>query len=557
MSIGIVEQTRDVPSAGRGPQRLTLTIAPDAPYDFRPTSNTCGVHDPGVLLDLVARSSSVLVGRCDGAGPDRLRREGRSEPTSRWIERVLAAVVAHIEDVRTACELVGAALGRRAGAAVRIEFRAARFVGGGQPSEPQAHAAVGAATAFTHEVPLMYTTSGVWLLTSASRSLDPAVDAPDLLAALMNCLRSSETEVTRRESLLRQLAKAASCGDAQAFVDVAAELIAGPVCLEDRSGAVVASSDPGTGSGSRYKMPLLDYSGLRGALLLDRSGGSAGGQDLDLTELSLALLRVRDAISECRQLENRVAVLSCFVEQDVDLARQQPKVGAHRLVMIRPASGPLMFGETLVNRLLEAAATVPQLSGLSLVPRSDALLGAYSDQGGSPESHQAIWESILHDIGRTDSLCVVISTHTRSGDSNGQQYATIDQVSHLQRDDEGYFDLPAIVVVDQLGPLAGVLQAVPGQQVAPYVKRVLGDLINDDRFGGQLIETLYAYLQTGGSPRGAGALLHLHGSSVKYRMRVLRELLGDRLDSPGKRFDLELALRLYLAGRSLTNRPVS
>ncbi len=557
MSIGTVEPTRDMPLASRGPQGLTLTIAPKGPRDVRPTASTCGVHNPGDLLDLVARFSSVLIGPCDGGDPDRLRRQRHGEPTSRWIDRVVAAVVPHVEDVQIACELVGAALGRRAGATVVIEFRAAR-VAGDQPDEWAAHAWVGAATAFTREVPLMYATSGVWLLTSTSRSLDPVVDAPDLLAALMTRLRKYENEVTRHEKSLRQqLAKAVSRGDAQAFVDVAAELIEGPVCLEDRSGAVVASGGPGAGAGSSYKMPLLDCSGLRGALVLDGSDRSTGRQYLDLTDLSLALLRVRDAISECQQLENRLAVLSCFVEQDVDLARRQPEVAAHRLVMIRPAAGPLMAGETLVNRLLEAAASVPQLSGLSLVPRSDALLGAYSDHGGSPESHRAIWETILHKIDRTDSLCVVISAHAHSGRTNKQQHAAIDQVSHLQRDGEGYFDLPAIVVIDHLGPLAGVLHAVPAQQVVPYVKRVLGDLIDDDRFGGQLIETLYAYLQTGGSPRGAGALLHLHGSSVKYRMRVLRELLGDRLDSHGKRFDLELALRLYLAGRSLTNRPVS
>jgi DNA-binding PucR family transcriptional regulator len=89
----------------------------------------------------------------------------------------------------------------------------------------------------------------------------------------------------------------------------------------------------------------------------------------------------------------------------------------------------------------------------------------------------------------------------------------------------------------------------------PFVERILGDLLDDQRFGGQLIETLYAYLQTSGSPRGAGALLHLHPSTVKYRIRVIRELLGPRLEDQSTRFDLELAVRLCLAARQLRKGP--
>jgi DNA-binding PucR family transcriptional regulator len=38
---------------------------------------------------------------------------------------------------------------------------------------------------------------------------------------------------------------------------------------------------------------------------------------------------------------------------------------------------------------------------------------------------------------------------------------------------------------------------------------------------------------------------------VKYRMRVVREMLGSRLDDPAQRFDIELALRLCLVGRGI------
>jgi sugar diacid utilization regulator len=55
--------------------------------------------------------------------------------------------------------------------------------------------------------------------------------------------------------------------------------------------------------------------------------------------------------------------------------------------------------------------------------------------------------------------------------------------------------------------------------MVPFIERVLGELLADQRFGGHLIETLFAYRQTGGSPREAGELLHPHASTVKYRTR--------------------------------------
>jgi DNA-binding PucR family transcriptional regulator len=39
------------------------------------------------------------------------------------------------------------------------------------------------------------------------------------------------------------------------------------------------------------------------------------------------------------------------------------------------------------------------------------------------------------------------------------------------------------------------------------------------------------------------AELHVHPQTVRYRVGKLRELLGDRLDTPDGRFGLELALR--------------
>jgi hypothetical protein len=68
----------------------------------------------------------------------------------------------------------------------------------------------------------------------------------------------------------------------------------------------------------------------------------------------------------------------------------------------------------------------------------------------------------------------------------------------------------------------------------------------DDLPSGQrdrLVETLAAWLDAHGEARPAAERLHVHVQTVRYRMDQLRDLLGDALDDPARRLELELALR--------------
>jgi PucR C-terminal helix-turn-helix domain len=56
-------------------------------------------------------------------------------------------------------------------------------------------------------------------------------------------------------------------------------------------------------------------------------------------------------------------------------------------------------------------------------------------------------------------------------------------------------------------------------------------------------ETALAYVRHQGSPTAMAAALHVHSQTARYRTARLRELLGDQLDDPDARFELELALR--------------
>jgi hypothetical protein len=56
-------------------------------------------------------------------------------------------------------------------------------------------------------------------------------------------------------------------------------------------------------------------------------------------------------------------------------------------------------------------------------------------------------------------------------------------------------------------------------------------------------QTALAYVQQEGNAAAMARVLGVHPQTARYRLRGLRELLGDALDDPDARFEIELALR--------------
>jgi hypothetical protein len=60
----------------------------------------------------------------------------------------------------------------------------------------------------------------------------------------------------------------------------------------------------------------------------------------------------------------------------------------------------------------------------------------------------------------------------------------------------------------------------------------------------RMLDTALAYVQQRGNSVEMAAALHVHPQTARYRVARLRELLGDQLDDPDARFELEVALRM-------------
>ena len=59
----------------------------------------------------------------------------------------------------------------------------------------------------------------------------------------------------------------------------------------------------------------------------------------------------------------------------------------------------------------------------------------------------------------------------------------------------------------------------------------------------RMAETALAYVREGGNAAAMARALDLHPQTVRYRLARLRDLLGEQLDDPDARLELELALR--------------
>jgi hypothetical protein len=84
---------------------------------------------------------------------------------------------------------------------------------------------------------------------------------------------------------------------------------------------------------------------------------------------------------------------------------------------------------------------------------------------------------------------------------------------------------------------ASLAKRIAVQRLAPF--EALTDKAQE-----RMRETALAYVRHRGNSVEMATALHLHPQTVRYRIARLRELLGDRLDDPDARFELEIALRV-------------
>jgi hypothetical protein len=97
-----------------------------------------------------------------------------------------------------------------------------------------------------------------------------------------------------------------------------------------------------------------------------------------------------------------------------------------------------------------------------------------------------------------------------------------------------------VLVTDHLVELA--LAGFPEALTALRAQRLAAFELLPSTQRERLLETLASWLRHWGSRGAVAGELFVHPQTVSYRIRRLRELLGDDLDNPAKRFELQLVL---------------
>jgi hypothetical protein len=104
---------------------------------------------------------------------------------------------------------------------------------------------------------------------------------------------------------------------------------------------------------------------------------------------------------------------------------------------------------------------------------------------------------------------------------------------------------PVVRAADHLAALIVHCDPELGEALASRVLAPLETLTASER--SRLLETLAAWLGHQRQTPEIAQALHVHPQTVRYRMRQLGELLGETLQTPDGRFELELALRARAA----------
>ena len=185
--------------------------------------------------------------------------------------------------------------------------------------------------------------------------------------------------------------------------------------------------------------------------------------------------------------------------------------------------------ERLATRLPSDALAAPRDGvGCAIVPDPDGP-GRRSQIERAVETAGMLVHAVLGSTGPVGSL----------GASWSLARATLRAV------EAGAIETPGLVRADDmltkllLFENAGLAERIAARRLAPLAALT-------PKACRRMEDTALAYMQQRGNAAAMARALDLHPQTARYRIRGLRELLGDTIDDPDARFEIELALRARL-----------
>ncbi len=417
----------------------------------------------------------------------------------------------------------------------------------------------------------------------------------DSLRSLTCQLRASITTLQRHATIQDTLTDAAAVGGEQAIVDTVRELTGFAVVVVDRFGNVRARSSrppPGPAGGTSEEgdrddlaralerarrepgparvggrlLTVLQPGGqLMGALALIDPRGVAGDEEtfalshagtllatelIHQRELAEVELRMRrDLIDELVTGTNDPGIFARAEALGHDLRQ------AHRIVLVGWDSGGSVdrrAGLQAVERAvaqLRLRALVGAHSGavVVLTHQPDARLAAHHWQGLHQAMSGQLAGAAAVSIG-VSGLAEHPEAFPRSYQEAGQALATR---RHSRRPD-------GMTAFDELGIHRLLTARNPYREASNFARDWLGALLDyDGEHHADLVTTLSVYLDRGGNYDVTSHALNIHRSTLRYRLRRIREISNHDLADVNTRLNLHLAARTWaiLQGTDTTVGP--
>ncbi|MGI6854222.1 helix-turn-helix domain-containing protein [Mesorhizobium sp. 1B3] len=107
------------------------------------------------------------------------------------------------------------------------------------------------------------------------------------------------------------------------------------------------------------------------------------------------------------------------------------------------------------------------------------------------------------------------------------------------------FNRTGLLAAQDFGPFPLLLSAADTNEVRSFVDVTIGAVSrHDEAHGTDYVRTLTVFLEHGCRSQACADAMGLHVTTLRYRLNRIQELFGIEIDTPERRFALELAIRL-------------
>jgi sugar diacid utilization regulator len=393
------------------------------------------------------------------------------------------------------------------------------------------------------------------------------------LAAVNDRLRGTVAELEQAREMLTTLTAVAAAGAGERGIAAALHTMTGfPVTVEDQFGNLLASGgwdrpqpQPSPSrhgellaEAGRSSLPVRDHDrlialvqsrdGVLGVLALidpDRRAGRRESVALQHAAMVLAIELANQrhlAEAELRLRGDLIGDLLSGSHGDSAIARAaalgHDLHGPHHVLAVRWPGVQDEKGIPAVQR----AARLCDIDALVARQSGTVVMVAAPPQSWGPQRHWAQLHSALSDALPGPGGAIGVGGVQESPAQLPRSWSEALHALAMVEWSRG----SGVMTVEELGVLRLLFTSQDKGGVEQFVRDWLGVLIDYDQARNtELVTTLSRYYCCGGNYDATAAALHVHRSTLRYRLQRIRDLTGRDLGAPGCRLDLEIATQAW------------